>query len=179
MIPPVPPARQLCAVNPPTAAEVLAVNVRDALRDINVYTGKLVAVEAHPLHENWIVTRWTDSYWATMAWDDLQIKYRQAGSCFTRPRQADLEGNALILHVAGSRQLADLRHPLGAQRPPEPDVEDTEHDLADAAVEGAPVVTYAHRPVNKYAGPATRPALVTDGAIPPRFRTRPEEARTL
>lgn len=174
MIPPVPPTLQLCAVNPPTAAEVLAVNVRDALRDINLYTGKLIGVEQHPLHENWIITRWTDSYWATMAWDDLQIKYRQAGSCFTRPRQADLEGNALILHVAGSRQLADLRHPLGAQRPPEPELEADD----DASEPPAPVVTYAHRPVNRYAGPATRPALVTTGPIPSRFRTRPEEART-
>lgn len=178
MIPPVPTARQLCAVNPPTAAEVLAVNVRAALVDISVYTGKLIGVEQHPLHENWIVTRWTDSYWATMAWDDLQIKYRQAGSCFRRPRQADLEGNALILHVAGSRQLADLRHPLGAQRPPEPELEATEHDLDDAAAEGVPVVTYAHRPVNPYRSPATRPALVASGPIPSRFRTRPEEART-
>jgi hypothetical protein len=76
--------------------------------------------------------------------------------------------NRVLLEVMGSRVLADLEHPDGAGRPSESEPDDAPTEAT------APAITYAQRPINRYAGPATRPALVTDGPIPPRFRNREE-----
>jgi hypothetical protein len=165
---------QLCAVNPQPLdpAEALAIfttNVFAALREIGAPTRTLEFIKRDPDHPLFLTLEYNSLMQAHLAFTRIRsFRVAQGGFVF---KARSYKHNRVLLEVMGSRVLADLEHPDGAGRP-------TESELDDAPTEpAAPVVTYAHRPVNKYAGPATRPALVTSGPIPSRFR-QPQEART-
>ncbi len=175
VIPPVPTMYQLCAVNPHPLdpAEALAIfttNVFAALKEIGAPTRTLEFIERDPDNPLFLTLEYNSLMQAHLAYTRIRsFRVAQGGFVF---KARSYKHNRVLLEIMGSRVLADLEHPDGAGRPTE-----SEPDDAPTAP-AAPAVTYAHRPVDRYAGPATRPALVIDGPIPPRFRTRPEEART-
>lgn len=177
MIPPVPTMYQLCAVNPQPLdpAEALAIfttNVFAALREIGAPTRTLEFIERDPDNPLFLTLQYNSLMQAHLAYTRIRsFRVAQGGFAF---KARNYKHNRVLLEIMGSRVLADLEHPDGAGRPTESELEPDDAPTAPAAS----AITYAHRPVNRYAGPATRPALVTDGPIPPRFRTRPDEART-
>jgi hypothetical protein len=164
-----PTTHQLCAVNPPSLTAVFERNVREALAEIGANLHDLEGIERDADNPLYLTLIYREPRGASMAIDRIRnFRVAQGGYCF---RGKHRHHNRVVLEILGSRVLADLEHPDGAGRPTE-----SEPDDAPTAA-AAPAVTYAHRPVDRYAGPATRPALVTDGPIPPRFRNS-EEART-
>ncbi len=167
---------QLCAVNPHPLdpAEALAIfttNVFAALKEIGAPTRTLEFIERYPDNPLFLTLEYNSLMQAHLAYTRIRgFRVAQGGFVF---KACSYKHNRVLLEVMGSRVLADLEHPDGAGRPSE-----SEPDAPTApTAPTAPAVTYAHRPVDRYAGPATRPALVTNGPIPPRFRNR-EEART-
>ncbi len=164
---------QLCAVNPQPLdpAEALAIftaNVFAALKEIGAPTRTVEFIERDPDNPLFLTLEYNSLMQAHLAYTRIRaFRVAQGGFVF---KARSYKHNRVLLEIMGSRVLADLEHPDGAGRPSESELEPADAPTA------APVVTYPQRPVNRYAGPATRPALVTDGPIPPRFRTRPEEA---
>lgn len=167
---PTPTAYQLCALNPRPLdpAAVFARNVREGLADVNAPMRGLLTIERDPHDPMLMTTTWKAAGLATDAYNHLRSLGPNSGTCFSRPRPSDIDGASLKLTVIGSRVLADLEHPLGAGRDPEP--AHTDDDDAPPTAPAAPVV-YAQRVMNPYRGPATRPALVGTGPLPPRFST--------
>lgn len=164
---------QLCAVNPQPLdpAEALAIfttNVFAALKEIGAPTRTLEVIERDPDNPLFLTLEYNSLMQAHLAFTRIRsFRVAQGGFVF---KARSYKHNRVVLEILGSRVLADLEHPLGAGRPTESEPDD------EPTAPAAPAVTYAHRPVDRYAGPATRQSLVTDGPIPPRFRTRPEEA---
>jgi hypothetical protein len=173
VIPPTPTSHQLCALNPRPleAADAVAVftaNVLEVLREITAPTDTLSGIERDAHNPLYLTLIYESAIQASKAEDRIRnFRVAQGGYCF---RVVNRRADRVLLVILGSRVLADLEHPDGAGR--EPDLDDTlppdEDDDGSTSAPAAPVV-YAHRTVNPYTGPATRPALVTDGELPPRF----------
>lgn len=170
VIPPTPTQFQLCAVNPPDAVTIFALNVREALTDLNVPLLYFPYIERDPDDRMRLTLEYRTAEDATLVYNWL--RRRVLGSPFVTYRWS-LQGERLILVIANPRVLADLEHPEGAARPVDPPDEDDDGSPPPSAPAAPTPSSPGHRVINKYQGPATRPALVNWNEPAPRQRFSP------
>jgi hypothetical protein len=170
VIPPTPTTHQLCAVNPPSTETIFALNVREALDDLNVPINYYPYIERDPDDQMQLFLEYRTAEDANLVYNWL--RRRVLGSPFLTYRWS-LQGERLQLRISHPRVLDDLLHPDGAARPTDSANDEDDDDPPPSAPAAPTPAAPPHRVINPYAGPATRQALVNWNDPAPRQRFSP------